>query len=105
MSKAFTGLSTGKLNKVARAAAVQRALRNKAERTLPRTRALAYSAGATEFARALRVTDGVRPGLRARGGFQRPYARVSASMTEAQRKRDAGAKMSRRMILRRGSNA
>lgn len=104
MSKEFKGLSTDKLNEVMRTGEVRRALRQKAQRALPRTKAIAYQVGAAEFAEALRVDEGVRPGTRARGGLRRSYARITAEVTPEMQRKDARARMTRRMILRRGSN-
>lgn len=103
--KQFKGLSTAKLNELLREPGVRSELRKKANRVLPRTKAVAYQAGAGEFAKALRVSDGVRPGAKARGGLKRSYARIGATMTDEMKRKDARARMTRRMILRRGSNA
>lgn len=83
---------------------VRAAIRAKRDRVLPRAQRLAAQAGALEFGRALRAEDGTRPGSKA-GGFRRPYARVTAEVTEDMRLADAEAKMSRRSILRRATSA
>ncbi len=84
--------------------AVRAALRAKARRVLPRAQLLAIQAGAGQFGEALQIEEGTRPGSRA-GGFKRPYARVSAQVTDDMKSADAGAKMSRTSILRRSSGA
>lgn len=83
---------------------VQAAVRAKRDRILPRAQRLAAQAGALEFSRALHAEEGVRPGSKA-GGFRRPYARVSADVTDELRAADAGARITRRSILRRASSA
>lgn len=83
--------------------AVREALRRRAERLLPRAQRLAYTAGANTFAKSLRVEEGVRPGTKAKGGLQRPFARIVGDSSEEVRIADAGAKLTRRQILRRAA--
>lgn len=104
MARRFTGLSTRRLNQALQSPTVRKALAARARRVLPRTRAIATNAGATEFARALRVTEGTRPGTGARDGLQRPYARIAATVTTEIRRADARSRLSRRQILRRGAS-
>lgn len=101
--KPFTGLSTDKLNAIMQLPSVRRALEARAERVLPRTKAIALSANAPAFAEALEVQTGTRPGRDAKHGMRRSYARISAKVTPEIRKRDKGAKLTRRQILRRGA--
>lgn len=101
--KPFTGLSTERLNAIMQMPKVQAALRAKAERALPRTKAVALSANAEAFADALEIKTGTRPGRDAKGGLRRSYARISAQVTPEIRKADKGAKLTRRQILRRGA--
>ena len=84
--------------------AVRAALRAKAARVLPRAQRQAAAAGAAEFGRALHTEEGTRPGSKA-NGFRRPYARVTADVTEEMKLADAGAKSPRRSILRRAASA
>lgn len=84
---------------------VRAAARAKAARMLPRAQRLAIEAGAPNFAKALRVVEGRRPGSKARDGIKRPFARVTANLTDELKTRDAGAKISRTQILRRASRA
>lgn len=100
----FTGLSTKALNKALQADKVTNALEARAARVLPRARALAYQAGARQFAQQLHIVSGTRPGLGAVDGLKRPYARVSAALTDEQVKADRGAKLTRRQILRRAGH-
>jgi len=79
-------------------------LRAKAQRMLPRAQRLAHQAGAKAFAEELHVESGTRPGTQA-GGFKRPYARIAADMTEDMKDKDAGASLTRTMIMRRASRA
>ena len=88
----------------AQSTAVQAGLRAKAQRMLPRAQRLAHQAGANAFAEELHVETGTRPGTQA-GGFQRPYARITADITEDLEERDAGASLTRTMILRRSARA
>lgn len=88
----------------AQTATVRAALRAKAARMLPRAQRTAYEAGAPGFAEALRLEEGVRPGTKA-DGFQRPFARLTAEVTDDMEKRDGGAKLTRTMILRRSARA
>jgi len=100
----FTGLSTAQLNEVLQSGTVRKALRDRAARTLPRTRAIAYSAGAAEFAKALKVTEGTRPGAGAKDGLRRPYARIGATITPETNRADGRTQLTRQMILRRGAH-
>lgn len=102
--KKFTGLSTKQLNEALQTPAVRSALRARAERALPRTRAIAYSTGAAEFAKALKTTEGTRPGAGAKDGLRRPYARISAEVTPEMDRADGRTQLTRRMILRRGAH-
>ncbi|WNM27551.1 hypothetical protein RN607_00695 [Demequina capsici] len=102
-SRSFTGLSTKKLNEVLQAQAVRSALEARARRVLPRTRAIAYEVGASEFAGELHVEQGTRPGAKADGGLKRPYARIIAELTPEQRKKDGRTRLTRRQILRKGA--
>ena len=88
----------------AQTSTVRAALRAKAARMLPRAQRTAYEAGAPGFADALRLEEGTRPGTKA-DGFQRPYARLIAEVTDDMEKRDRGAKLTRNMILRRSLRA
>ncbi len=97
--------STELLERAASSPAVRAALRAKAARALPRAQRLAAAAGAQRFSRRLRVEEGTRPGSKAEGGFRRPYARVTATLTDDDQAADAGAKITRRQILRRASSA
>jgi hypothetical protein len=101
--KPFTGLSTEKVNKLLRSPTVTAALDARARRALPRSRAIAFSVGANEFASELHVESGVRPGAKAEDGLQRPYVRVTATLTPEQRKKDGRTRLTRRQILRRGA--
>lgn len=84
--------------------AVRAELRRRAERTLPKVRAIAYSANAQHLAKSLRVTEGTRPGTGSRLGISRPYARVEGDSDPATRRADrrAGAKLTHLKIMRRG---
>lgn len=97
--------STALLEQAAQHPAVRAALRAKAERVLPRAQRLAAAAGAVAFGRALDVVEGTRPGAKAQGGMRRPYARVTATVTDEIREADAGASLTRRQILRRSARA
>ena len=98
-------VTTELLEQAARTPAVLAALRAKADRMLPNAQRVAAGAGAVEFGRALRVEEGVRPGSKAKGGLRRPYARVTADVTEEMRTADAGSKLTRTQILRRSARA
>lgn len=100
----FTGISTQQLNTLLQSGTVRRALRDRAARTLPRTRAIAYSTGAAEFAKALEVEEGIRPGAGAQDGLRRPYARIRAEITPEMKRLDGRTQLTRRMILRRGAH-
>ena len=100
----FTGLSTKRLNQILQSDAVLEALDARARVVLPRARAVAYQAGAAEFARELQSGTGTRPGTGARDGLQRTYGRIYAVLTPEQRKADQGSKLTRRQILRRAAH-
>ena len=104
MGKEFTP-STELLEQAMAHPAVLAALRAKAERVLPHAQRVAAGAGAVEFGRSLRTEEGVGPGTKAQGGLRRPYVRIVGDATEAVRDADAGAKLTRRQILRRSYRA
>lgn len=81
---------------------VRGALESRARRALPAVKAVALSVGARQFADALRVETGTRPGTKAEGGLKRPYARVIAEITPEMKRADGRTKLTRRQILRRG---
>lgn len=104
MARKKSEISRETIEAAAQSPAVREALAAKARRMLPRAQRLAASAGAAEFGRALQMTEGTRPGSKA-AGFQRPYARIEAEVTEEIEEADAGAKITRRQILRRSASA
>ena len=93
------------LEQAAQSPTVRAALRAKGARVLPRAQRLAAQAGAIELGKALRLTEGVRPGDKARDGFRRPYVRIAADLTDELKAADARATLSRRQILRRSAGA
>lgn len=93
------------LDKAARNPQVIKALRDKADRMLPRAQRLAIAAGLPEFAKAMRVEDGVRPGAKSPKGIKRPYSRVIADMEGAQDFEHGNANVSRQSILARSMSA
>ena len=90
------------IDQVLASPAVREALYARARLVLPRTQRAAAQAGAVELSKRLRVEQGIRPGAKA-GGFQRPYARVIADIDDDVRKKDRGAKLTPRQIVRRGA--
>lgn len=100
----FKGISTQQLNEILQSGTVRRALRDRAARALPRTRAIAYSTGAAEFAKALELQEGTRPGSGATDNLRRPYARIRAELTPEMKRLDGRTQLTRRMILRRGAH-
>ena len=102
---AKTTITAETISKAMDTPTVRAALRAKAARILPRAQRLAYGAGAKEFGDALHVEEGTRPGVKSEGGIKRPYARVSADVTDEVKDADAGAKLTRISILRRSAGA
>ena len=84
---------------------VRAALRAKARRVLPRAQRIAYAAGSPEFAEALHLGEGTRPGAKSDGGLKRPYARITADVTEEMKLRDGRPTPTRRTILRQSARA
>lgn len=80
---------------------VRNALRDKADRMLPRAQREALKAGAIEFARALRVETGTRPGTKSPTGFKRPFARVIADNDGASDTEHGNVGVPKQAILRR----
>lgn len=91
------------LNKALDHPAVRAALKAKARRVLPRAQRIAYGAGAKEFAEALELDEGTRPGRKSDGGLKRPFARVTATVTNEMVVREGPPTMSRSTILRRAA--
>lgn len=100
-----TEITVETLNAALDTPAVRAALRAKARRVLPRAQRFAYEAGAPEFAEALHLDEGTRPGTLSDGGLKRPYARITADVTEEMRLRDGRPAMTRKTILRRSARA
>ncbi len=85
--------------------AVRAAVEDAARSRLAKARYLALKAGRPNFAEAMRVVVGVRPGAKARGGLKRPYARIISTITPEQHAADnRTAKLSRTQILRRAGS-
>lgn len=103
MSQKKIQLSDEMFNQVMQSPTVQNRLRDKAARILPRARAIALSDGQAEFAKALEITPGIRPGTKSPTGLKRSYARVGASITPDVKK-DGYGKLSRQQVLRRASD-
>lgn len=103
MANPKLSLSSKKFNEVLQNKKVREALKNKADRVLPRSKAIAYSLGASGFAEALHVVEGTRPGTRSPSGLKRPYARVVATVTPQLKRTDGRTSLTRTQILRRGS--
>lgn len=93
------------LDEAARSAEVRRALRDKAERVLPRAQRLAYAAGAKAFGDSLRVEEGTRPGTKSPTGIKRPYARVIATSADATAQEYGDVGVNKQAILRRAMGA
>ena len=87
------------------APAVAAAGQERATRIMRRAQTMAANAGAVEFAKALRVETGVRPGAQSPHGAKRPYARETADITDEMTDADRGSRMSRNTIMRRASRA
>lgn len=104
MANPKTTISTRLINQAMGSNKVHAALKAKADRVLPRAKAIAYSVGASEFADALEVREGTRPGTNSPSGFKRPYARVVATVTPELKKKDGRTSLTRQQILRRGSS-
>lgn len=105
MAKPPTRITQATIQAAMDTPAVRVALAAKARRVLPRAERLAIQANAFEFARTLRIEQGVRPGARAKGGLRRPFARVVGDATEEVRTADARASMTRQEIMRRAAGA
>lgn len=98
-------LSTEKLNQAMQSPAVRAALAAKAERVLPRAKSIALQDGKRQFAQALTVRQGTRPGTGSPSGLLRSFARVEATVTEDMRKIDGYGRLTRQQILRRATDA
>lgn len=81
---------------------VREAVAAAAASRLSRVKYAAYQSGRAHFGDSLRVVTGIRPGTKAVGGLQRPYARIEGRTTEKEDAEDSRkAKLSRSQILRR----
>lgn len=98
-------ISQETLNQAMQSPKVRAALDAKAERILPRAKSNALRDGKRRFARALRISQGTRPGTGSPSGIQRSFARVGAEVTEEMRKIDGYGKLTRQQILRRSTDA
>ena len=98
-----TQITDATIDQVLASSSVRESLNAKARLVLPRAQRIASQAGALEFSKRLQVESGTRPGAKA-GGFQRPYARVSATIDDDLKKSDAGSRLTRRQILRRAAS-
>lgn len=93
------------IGEAARSAPVRKAIRDKADRVLPRAQRLAYAAGAKAFGDSLRVEEGTRPGTKSSRGYKRPFARVIATSADATAVEHGDVGVSKQAILRRAMNA
>ena len=98
-------IGRGIIDQAVRNPAVRKAMRDKAERILPRAQRLAYAAGAKQFGDSLRVEEGTRPGTKANGGYKRPFARVIATSADATQVEHGDVGVSKQAILRRAMGA
>ena len=98
-----TKITDATLDQVLQSSAVKQALAARARLMLPRAQGVASKAGAIAFSKRLRFEQGTRPGAKS-GGFQRPYARISASIDDDLKAADKGSKLTRRQILRRAAS-
>ncbi|MBT1630454.1 hypothetical protein [Curtobacterium flaccumfaciens] len=103
MPKVILGRSI--TDQAAASPAVRRAIRDKADRILPRAQRLAYAAGAKAFGDSLRVEEGTRPGTKSSGGYKRPFARVIATSADATAVEHGDVGVSKQAILRRAMGA
>ncbi len=97
-----TQITDATIDQVLASSSVRESLNAKARLVLPRAQRIASQAGALEFSKRLHVESGTRPGAKA-GGFQRPYARISAEVDDTLKEKDKGSKLTRRQILRRSA--
>ena len=102
--KKFTGVSTKTLNEVLDSQTVRAALRARGARVLPRAKAIAFSNNTPDFANALNLTEGTRPGTGAKDGLRRSYVRIGAVLTDGMDAGTGRAKLTHREILRRGAH-
>ena len=98
-------LGRGIIDQAAASPVVRRAIRDKADRILPRAQRLAYAAGAKAFGDSLRVEEGTRPGTKSSGGYKRPFARVIATSADATALEHGDVGVSKQAILRRAMGA
>ena len=94
-------ISNKKLNELMASPQIRQKLQNKANRILPRAKALAYADGQTEFGKALSTTTGIRSGIKSPTGLRRPYARIGAQITPEMKKADGYTKTTRQQLLRK----
>ena len=100
----FKGLSTKRLNEVLDSPPVRAALRARGARILPRAKAIAFSNNTPDFANALRLVEGTRPGTGAKDGLRRSYVRIQAEVTDDMDSTAGRSKLTHREILRRGAH-
>jgi hypothetical protein len=93
------------LDMAARTPEVAKALKDRADRILPRAQRMAYAAGAKQFGDSLRVESGIRPGTKSREGVKRPFARVIAGSGDAEAQEYGDVGVPKQAILRRAMNA
>jgi hypothetical protein len=93
------------LDEAARSPEVAKALKDRADRILPRAQRLAYAAGLKDFGDSLRVESGVRPGSKSPEGVKRPFARVIAGSEDAEAVEYGDVGVSKQAILRRAMSA
>jgi hypothetical protein len=98
-------VSRSTLDEVARSRKVSDALEAKAQRMLPRAVRLALAAGEVDFANALHIENGIRPGSKSPKGIKRPYWRVIADTENAEDIENGNAGVTRQSILKRSMGA
>ena len=89
------------IQQAAQSDSVRRALLAEAQRLLPIAQRIAYQEHATKFGDSLHIEAGTRPGIKARQGLKRPYARVIADSEDAEAQEHGTAQKAKTMILGR----
>ncbi|KAE8130215.1 MULTISPECIES: hypothetical protein [Bifidobacterium] len=80
---------------------VRRVLYEEAQRLLPIAQRIAYQENATQFGDSLHIETGTRPGIKAKQGLKRPYARVIADSEDAEAQEYGTSQKQKTMILGR----
>ena len=97
-------ITSATLDQVIESPRVREALHARGRLLLPRAQRIAATADAPIFGKAVRLEEGTRPGVKSPTGLKRPYARITAPLSEPVMREARRSRLSPQKILRRAAS-